>query len=304
METNSKRRGHGAAESSSRHINTAIAASVIAASTLLSPMLRAGDSASSDAKPLSLYYDINGGLTYEQSVVKTVGNIPFSIRNVPVNPADSWAAGNDGPISQTSLNPSDRVSVLAARLGAQASSKRFEAKGGLSIDLIFNVQSLFDPNNRTDIAERDYEAYAGSNIRGAGTALTYIYAGERYLANWNTFLRPSLFGEASLNLSESTSLSFGCKLFEQTFYLENGWDRYDSLQTRQTYPAANYVVVTPSVSFCYKDRTGSGKVTPYLEIGVGTSQIINKSYTSLGSQLTIEENKFPILGFLQVGLNF
>ncbi len=278
-----------------------VAASAVAAAALFSPMLRAGE----PAKTVSFYYDFNLGATYEESVINKVKGIPLSIRNIPVHSGDEWAAGNDAPIKQDWLNPSDKANVLGFKLGARADFKHFEFKAGADLEFLFNTDIVQEYNHRADMAERGYEDYAGTDRRGYGTALTYIYSGERYWPSWNTFLRPSVFAEAGVKLSKSVSLDVGCKFFNQNFFLENGWDRYDSLETRETYSVANYQVIMPSVSLRFKSDAGEGdKLDPYFELGFGTQEIVGSRYTALGKEVSIERQRNPFVFSLQIGINF
>ena len=140
-------------------------------------------------------------------------------------------------------------------------SKRVGSKIGAGVDFL-NDTELFgrEPNERTDTAERGYEEYAGTNTRGYGTALTYIYAGERYWGgNWNTRLKPFAFWELGINLSKSASLNFGARANESILYISNGWDRYDALQTLGKHTAADYLVVSPYIALHFKLGDSDGR---------------------------------------------
>jgi|GEM_PF-4208840 hypothetical protein len=303
---NNKWFGSGAAKSKLR---TMVVASAIAASTIFVPALRGQDPASgnpdkvANAEKASVYFDGNMGLSYEQPIIKEVANIPLYIRNVPVNPDDEQFAGSDAPIQQNYLNPSSRAGIFTAKLGVRAGTRHLSFKEGVGLDFLFDTDLLHEQNNRPNTAERGYEDYAGTNTRGVGTALTYTYAGERYWGgNWNNSFRPFAFGEFGVNLSKVVSLNLNCKAYDDILYLSNGWDRYDALQTRAKYSAADYLIVAPSLTLRYIFETDDAdKLKSYIEMSVGTSRIGDKSYTALGSQLSITERSFPLLFSFKIG---
>ncbi len=270
-------------------------AALAALSTL--PLLA---SSQSQAAQIHSYFDLNGGVTYERPLIKEVGDIPFSIRNVPAHHDDG--GGYPGEIKKDSLEPSGRVTYLNTKFGAQTAffNDHLAVRAGLGLDLIFNAQTIMGPNNRDDLAERGYLGpHAGTDHRGTGTALTYIFAGTSYFAEWNTFLRPSAFVETGFKLTDTVSLNFGARYHQQNLFLENGYDRYDHLSPRKKYEAATYQVVTPYVSLKVNDNQDLGKSNWYLGIDAGVLTPMGERTTTLGKKLDIQKNKFaPFVGIV------
>ena len=97
------------------------------------------------AAELSPLFDLSAGTIYEKSLVQGVSNIPLSLRNVPINPADTYVpTGNQGPIVQTSLKPSDRITIATLDIGGKLSFERKDGNGdwlavsaGLGLDFNF-----------------------------------------------------------------------------------------------------------------------------------------------------------------------
>ncbi len=259
------------------------------------------------AASLSFSADVNLGLTYEQSFVSKVKDIPLSVRNVPVHPDDY---GNSGPIQKDELNPADRVSLFELKLGPKLTffDRRAFLRAGAGLDLNFSSQALEfwkEPNDRADIAERNYLNNPGSDQRGEGAALTYIYAGTRYTPTWNTFFKPYVFADAGFNITKHLSVRAGAKLFQEQIFLENGWDRYNSLETRDTFPLVDYTVLQPFVSLNLKrDNYSSDKVRGYASLDVGFLYPLSESKTKMGRQVTLNKNEPAVFVGIKAGFDY
>jgi hypothetical protein len=248
--------------------------------------------------------EVSLGGTYEQPVVRTVNKIPLSIRDVPVHPDDAEFAGNAGPIAKDTLRLSDRVSVLHLKgfFRLPIAHDRLAWRTGVGLDFDFRMEAVKDPNKRSDIAERNYENAPGTDTRGEGAALTYIQAGTSYWFHENTFVKPYVFSEVSLNLSSNVSLDFGANLHQEQIFLENGWDRYDNLDTQATYNLENLVVVQPYVGL--KCSFGKDEDRWFVRLLAGTSQTISERKTDLGNAVELHRNSFPLLLGLEFGAQF
>lgn len=257
---------------------------------------------STQAADAKLLLDMNLGITYEQSIVSKVGNIPFDIRNVPVHSSDY--SGGQGAIQKDSLEPSSRVTLMSSRIGLELSSnnKKLYINTGLGLDVNFGSETLSfwnEYNDRSDMAERGYlGSSTGTDQRGTGTALTYIYAGYRYGPDWNTFLKPNLFANIGYNFSKTTSLEAGVKVHQQELFLETGWDRYDKLDTKDTYGVAKYTVLQSNLRLKLKPEEDS---KAFAAIDLGVSFPLSKKCSDLGNKLSLDEKPALIIG---VSANF
>lgn len=209
-------------------------------------------SAKAEEKPIHLNWGAN--ISYEQNYLKSVSDIPFEMRNVPIHEQDSEFSQNAGPIPDGELNLYDRLD-LGLRLGFDGTVAE-KTQIGAGVGLSFNLDTdfwdyRFTENRltgRTDIQERNYTNRVGSERRGEDSALTYYRVYQNYGLDWNTFLRPIVYLEVKRNFSDKLQASIGSKFFYQKLILENGWDRNDELNSWNEYNLADYIVAMPSVS--------------------------------------------------------
>ncbi|OHA35042.1 MAG: hypothetical protein A2928_04045 [Candidatus Taylorbacteria bacterium RIFCSPLOWO2_01_FULL_45_15b] len=197
------------------------------------------------------------GVGYHQ-IGARVDNMPFDIRNVPPHPDDGGRGSfGDGPIERLKYdsNHGMNLSILYSREYGQGPDRPFRFNWGAGLEWMIN----FD----TSIQLRNYRGAIGTEQRGYGTALTYVNIkqggaippvgnnlGEIFL-NWTPRLRLEIapFGGKFRNVWLGTSASY------YTIYAQNGWDRYDSLQTKDTFVFTHRFPIRTYMTIMSRDPT-------------------------------------------------
>ena len=145
-----------------------------------------------------------------------VSNIPGSIRDVPINPADASLPTSDGPIRDTGFKSrAFRYFVISLPLCVKFKYGKFSS----ALCAVINLNTIVQ---RT-IVERNYTNYPGTSTRGVGAALTY-YSVEECRVQYGPFAKISI-GIFSVEFS----LAY-CSVLAVS-----GWNRYDALKRRKTY---------------------------------------------------------------------
>lgn len=195
--------------------------------------------AADDVHLLSKGYGFDLVYTYLGS---TVENMPLEIRDVPVHEDDS---GYEGPInkSEYTLNHSFAISIMYSRVYGTGESDPLRFNWGLGFDWLIGMGDNFE--------ERNYMNSPGTDDRGYGAALTYVKVGQGGIVpplgsifsdiflNWSPRVKLEVapFGGALKNLWFGSSVSY------YRIYAQNGWDRYDSLEVRDSYDLAHVIPV-------------------------------------------------------------
>jgi hypothetical protein len=232
------------------------------------------------------------GVTYVEPQIKSIDNIPLSIRNVPINPEDTYVpAGNQGPISQTSLKTPYTLTILDFKLGAKfdmgraqswgdgSTNKWLSASAGIGISLNLTPDTIGNPTFGSNTAERNYSNAVGTSERGEGAALTYEQLNNHYWGGkWNEYLQPFAFVDLSHNFSKAVALSVGVKVTQQTEMIATGWDRWDEQSGWKTYDVSSYYTAMPYMQLklgpkAINDEEG---INSYVSLIGGVSQIISE----------------------------
>jgi hypothetical protein len=218
-------------------------------------------------------YQYNIQLDYESGVVQKLDNIPEKIRNVPIHSEDSYAAGNQGPISHDSAFPGGTV-LLEFGISKRLIGYENNFKVGALLGLDFGGML------RGADHERNYTNSVGSEKRGDGAALTYYSILPAYLDKWNSAIRPAILGELELGSNPNRSLVLRYLLYEERLMAETGWDRFNSQDANQRFELARYLVNQLQIGLRFKHDDSR-------EFYLGISKPTNIKYTELGNQTDI-----------------
>jgi len=248
-----------------------------------------------------LYFE--GGIDSEFDIGATpsfqITNIPEYIRDVPKHPDDNYALdSNVAPISDDAITLSDSL------------RGRLEGKVGIGVkgnwyDFKLDARAGFTLDSASEIRERNYTNHPGTNLSGTGAALTY------YRIFINEDISPLFGADAKFSVklpkfNHSDETEWNCFVeysadFFNKLYIENGWDRYGSLQVNDSYEIASIIdhIIKAGVT-----RVCLGKPLEFSSeffAGVDFPQLIK---TDAGSQIGITIYPSLIVGAkLSVGLN-
>lgn len=275
-------------------IVTSLLAGALSFSPFLSENSQAQENQDRNKKPKTeekaYFIDLKHlGFTFKKPLVTKVKGVPIEIRDVPRHPKDTYVSRrNAAPIANDSVELGNGFSIFGAKVGRRISlGEPIKAKVGIG----FSGEGIYG----NDIRRRNYTNAVGTEERGYGAALTYYQLRSAYFHNFNRWLRPFLFSEiettikkseASTNITPGVSLTVGYELSNERTVAENGWDRYDHLETRKLHNLGSWLVGSPYLSL------GLYGKEPPLEVGIflntGLRHIIRKKLTTLGRETSID----------------
>jgi hypothetical protein len=199
------------------------------------------------AKPIHPYVSLDFDAYSHFADPSMTGNflsIPEYVRDVPKHPDDDYALdSNVAPIKDTSpsyLIPLDKPPFeLRALVGIEKNG--FDLSLGPSM-LIGSPEVPYSIDFEGYHVGRNYTNYPGTDIRGYDAALTYYSVqGLSRKFSFGFFSRlsykvleictPKMYSPLSLNLFAEYSIN----PMTSTLKIENGWDRYDSYEIKDTY---------------------------------------------------------------------
>lgn len=228
--------------------------------------------------------------TLNTNTFARVSTVPEVVRFVPNHKDDSSA--NEGPIEDPSLDYGSWSFVwdLNAGLGYRTGSIDVRIGGNLDIMVVDKGE-----DNRNS---RNYTNAVGTENRGFGAALTY------YAFSKGSFL--DIFGHAyggfsrigysfwrnRANLSQTRGAIFvEYDLDFSNLSLENGWDRFDSLDTNRVFKLAGLTSHTFKLGLEVQESGFGG------ELYVGYT-LPRTRLTQLGRASSLETENFWVLGYV------
>lgn len=187
-----------------------------------------------------------GGL--EAHVIESVERLPERVRYIPNHPDDG---GFPDAISldDKRLFPQDEFKLLHLRLGlGHPLHGKVRWAGGVEVSLPVELEGgHFD--RRDDLMEANY-GYSRDPARVYGAALTYYKPYYKIDTTYLLFgLRPSIFGEVNIKIGSKVSLAAGCEAFHERVRIEQGLDRYDSLEKRSHRTLGDFFILGPYLAF-------------------------------------------------------
>jgi hypothetical protein len=153
--------------------------------------------------------------------VKKVSNVPESIRYLPVHSSDGW--GIAGVIPEDSAKAPWLLELRFLRSGLRSRLTKDILWENFA-DLSFNFG--YFANLGGEINEYNY--FSGGDNRGYGAALTFWY--PTY-----SLLIPGLKSQLSFKSKEDSSWLIGLGYRQYDLAIRTGYDRYDSLETRDLF---------------------------------------------------------------------
>ncbi len=174
-----------------------------------------------------------------------IGNISVSLRTVPIHSGDP-GAGNPAVVPANAVQPGSYVPFsfsAAPEIGYQP----WTFRGGV----IFSPAALRpQPEEASSGSTQEFNYIQGGNSRGYGAALVY-YAG---------LVRPArtsgVFGEAEIRLDAGFSVILGYRRSTENVEIQQGWDRYDALETYKTLRLSSDALQQPYAGIRWIVRSG------------------------------------------------
>jgi hypothetical protein len=155
------------------------------------------------------------------NLLPQVSQIPASLREVPINPNDA-GAGTPILIPAGTVEPGSYAPVSSA-IAPEVSYGRLTLRAGGA----FSWAAVWPRANKGSTGSTQEQNYQGQG-RTVGAALVYyaVLSRPSYV--------PGVFGELELRASHGVSVLVGYQVLRANVVLQQGWDRYDSLQQNQT----------------------------------------------------------------------
>jgi hypothetical protein len=216
-----------------------------------------------------------------------IGNVPVSARTVPIHSGDP-GAGTPVVISADSVQPGTYAPMSSA-VAPELIYKRIRVRAGA----IFSYVPLAPrPREASNGSTQEYNYLQGGNARGTGAALVY-YAGVV-----EPDRTPGVFGEFEIGSGAGWSAIAGYQRTRQNVEIQQGWDRYDSLETYQRLPLSSDVLQQAYAGVRWTART-EGRWKRSIIVLAGPAMVA-KQPTALGAAASIRYGQHPF--FLTAGV--
>jgi hypothetical protein len=235
------------------------------------------------------FFDFKAG--YEQNLVRSVSNIPLSIRDVPPHKGDYGSYGDGTQIlSKDNVVMYDRI-PLEARAGITLNTNCFKPSLGLGIGYTFEAAN---PSVKEDLRTCVSEKYQGAINFCEPRPDMYYYQIR------NDPLRIAPFLEVEKPLDEKTSLILGYRVFRDVLNAENGWDVQEDSSSKNKFKLAQ-MVMGESYAGIKSQQDGYD-----LLVEAGLSSCLNKDITSLGrnAKITFKNHPLSIRAGARFKINF
>ncbi|MCL5018495.1 MAG: hypothetical protein M1416_01870 [Candidatus Pacearchaeota archaeon] len=221
-----------------------LSAAVLSAGLFFTPAKK------TDAGEFYLFGNLVYGPKTDVTRTAQVDSVPEYIRDVPAHSDDLWKVNPSdvAPISDSSFNfstASNELLNLNLDIGAGYRDDIFDFKIGPRLGYSFGRSItpsdawVFD----IPVKERNYTNHPGTEDRSVGAALTY------YGCNFESFplsIGASTRASLAFDISEGNEIFFIKPFIEYSamyspshFVIENGWDRYGGLETKDTFNLTN-----------------------------------------------------------------
>jgi len=212
--------------------------------------------------------------------LQQISNVPASARMVPIHSGDP-GAGTLVLIQPNSVQPGSYVPFSAA-VAPEIGYGRITFRLGA----IFSPVSLAPrPTKGSGGSTEEYNYLQGGNGRGYGAALVY-YAGVVRPA-----YTPGAFGEIEIRGGGGFSAILGYQRSQHNVEIQQGWDRYDALETYQRLPLSSDTLQQPYAGIRWttrSDRTLKPSVFVF-----GGPALVGKDPTPLGKAAVLRYSANP-----------
>jgi hypothetical protein len=224
------------------------------------------------------------------NLLPQVSQIPASLRTVPINPNDA-GAGTPVLIPFGTVEPGSYAPASSA-IAPEISYGRFTLRAG-GVFSWAAVAPRAIPCSPCSTGSTQEENYQGQG-RTVGAALVY----------YSVLSRPShvpgVLGELELRASHGLSVLVGYQASLENVVLEQGWDRYDSLQQYKTIVLSQDLAQQVYAGFRLSRGIGrSWRAGTFLLAGPAR---ISQNPTTSGNGVLIGYNKKPF--FIATGVDF
>lgn len=221
--------------------------------------------------------------------LQQISNVPASLRTVPIHSGDP-GAGNPALIPVNAVQPGAYL-PFSLSVAPEIGYRRVTFRGGV----IFSPAALRpQPEEASSGSTQEYNYIQGGNSRGYGAALVY-YAGLVRPA-----LMPGVFGEAEIRLGGGFSVILGYRRSTANVEIQQGWDRYDALETYQTLRLSTDTLQQPYAGLRWSGRSDQVfKPSVYL---IGGPTLVATHLTATGTGVTIQYASSPCFIGAGVGL--
>jgi hypothetical protein len=283
------------------------AASVIGAMMLFSRPAYSAPSAPKKTEPVEIFVEANAGVNINSGIgtPASLGSVPLPIRDVPAHPDDYWVnPANVAPIkdSSLSLSPVSLHLDLEGRIGAGIGNGDFSVEIGSFLKLTPGLMS-----DVSDVIERNYTNFPGTDIEGVGAALTHYMLRQAY----NNIV-PGIFARVSKGLGSYYDsgenfvygfIEYSVDLLPSSrIFLENGWDRYGNLQVKDTFSVTDIINHRIKLGVINSKEFENLKMSENLSIGIIIPQPVNTTQLYNDSAMKINPRFFIELSLINFGL--
>jgi hypothetical protein len=192
---------------------------------------------------------------------REVSNVPENFRNVPIHHDDSdWGQGAAIPDDSAKVVPLIDYSFLKGGLETKIGDATLDVYGDLAVNLSYFIPISHD-SWLGEVNERNYQGRGlGTERRGVGTALTY------WTANYGPILIPGIKCDLALPINEDYEIIIGGGIRNYKLQTERGWDRYNSLDKRDTLKIADIKEKSIYLGIRGSNNQKEG-ITPTFKIG-------------------------------------
>ncbi len=231
---------------------------------------------------------IGGEVEVFGSVVKSAKNFPEYMRYVPIHPSDESKVPleNNAPVPDDRIKP-ELTENASFNIGFISFLKLSRLVLNFEAEVYFSKEIIMPES--WSIRRRDYLKTPGSSERGEGTALTYYgvffkkqnHFRYRFELGFEVFKRLKKNNEGGIS-----AIIFGFNQRKYDFFLEQGWDRWDSLEKRKSFVLEK---------FYWRDFYLGYKVMYFPEktdlgvLGIGVCGYFNLGISQASRQQTVNE---------------
>jgi hypothetical protein len=261
-----------------------IGTAIISGAILGSPAFGAPKPEEEKGPEVSCALEVQYAATLGTPII-TTDTVPEYIRAVPEHIDDGGK--NLPPIQDKPISIGSGISA-EGRLEGIIKDKNLKFEFGL----LGGVEIMFG-----DLVEYNYTNAPGTEARGYGAALTFY---KSYLLNLNVgVFGNGIFDLAPPSLFPKIVLEYSSTLpFLQGIYIKNGWDRYDSYETKDRY-FAYLLTLNQKIKCGLELPLGEGESSPTVLIlgGMNIPTPLFESEVAKGMGLKLKPSFFGEIRF-------
>ena len=189
--------------------------------------------------------DIGISLSYATPDIK-IRNMPLEVRNVPIHPDDTYVSQKKaGPIEEKEYS-----SIGTIMFGPWIKKDIGKSRAGLRLNWI-----IYPGIEIADKELRNYTNAVGTEHRGHGAALTFVGIEKRGIFFTKTpvvdvllNVTPEVFFEVNIS-NKKDNLQLGASVSYARLVADTGWDRFNSLETRELFTLAHIIPVSTYIKY-------------------------------------------------------